>query len=169
MDFNEYMKDKIIFNSNNYLTTEQGLDLFIQKENEYDLIGYSYLKKLLILNIPILESNNDGKYYYEYIFNRDCDIISGFNFIATDLDVTFTFICGYDEYNILNIKEFLLTSSIFNELKLRITFNKIPEINKEILIYYCKYICNNDIRNYLNNNKIITSSLIYNNGVCIKK
>lgn len=167
MSFEEFMINKRILNNENYLTNKDALQLFISNLDNFDIIKFNHLKKLLILHIPVMESNNDGKYYFDYEFVRDCDIIDEFKFEANGLDIKFSFICGLHEYNINEIKEFLLVSSTYNSFKLRITFNEIFDVNKEIYLYYSKSFCKYADRYYLMNNKITTSSIIYHHGMCM--
>ena len=170
MNFEEYMKDKSVFILNNDKNLEyyESFKILIEKEKEFSMIKYNYHKNLLVLNIAVMECDNNGKYYYDYEIERDCDIIDDFKFIANDLDVTFKFICGLNEFSIDEIKSFLLVSAMYNQLKLRITFNEISRTNKEISIYYSKYLCKTDIKKELMKNRIITPSIIYNQGVCIR-
>jgi hypothetical protein len=104
----------------------------------------------LILNIAVLQTDNNGKYYYDYEFDRDCDIIDNFVVCSDGLNVTLNFIIGHDTYNFSDIKQFLSVASMYN------TFNEILEQNKEI-------------RDLLMKNKIITPSIVYYDGVCTKK
>jgi hypothetical protein len=130
-----------------FLTEREAIELLIN-ETKYDIIKYPYRKKILFLNISFLECDNNGKYYYDYELKRDCDIATEFIISANGLNVNFTFICGLKEYKIDDLKEII-------PVKLRITFNEIPERNEknqEIIFSYSKYLCNRNL-----------SCLIFNN------
>lgn len=139
------MKSKSIFVSNDYLTDMESLILLL-KDNKFDIIKYPFMKKILILNISVMEKDNEGKYYYDYELKRDCDIVSDFIIDSDDLDVKFSFICGLNEYEMKDINKLLFVSCIYLPIKLRIIFN--DEIKKEIKITYYKYLCNRDISYY---------------------
>lgn len=167
MDFNEYMKDKRIFACNDSLTSMQSLELLLSKQNDFDIVKYPYLKKILILNIPMMEKDNDGNYYYDYELQRDCDFISDFTINANDNpNVKFSFVCGLFEYKLEELKVILLAACMYTPIKLRITFNEKKE--KEIIFTCYKYLCNRNISYYLMKNKMITPVIIYNEGVCLK-
>lgn len=171
MDFNEYMKDKRIFACDDSLTSMQSLELLLSKQNDFDIVKYPYLKKILILNIPIMEKDNDGNYYYDCEIKRDCDIISNFTVNSNDSNIKFTFICGINEYEINDLKYILLAACVYSTIKLRITFNddKIPRTEKtEVIFSYYKYISNRNISYYLMKNKMITPAIIYSEGSCLK-
>lgn len=118
-----------------------------------------------------MESNNDGKYYYDYELVRDCDIASDFILLGENLDVSFTFICGLYEYQPDDVKEIVLAFCMYSAIKIRITFNNYNNNNnlkKEIKISYNKHLCKRNDIYFLLKNKIITSLIIYETGVCIK-
>ena len=61
------------------------------------------------------------------IHSIEIDIIDNFTIDSNDLNVYFSFIIGRNEFKASDIKEFLF---MYNEFKLRITFNEVPNVNK---------------------------------------
>jgi hypothetical protein len=169
--YQDYINERKIFNveESKNLTYQEALSIFISNQQEYDMISFHDVRKLLILNIAVLQTDNNGKYYYDYEFDRDCDIIDNFVVCSDGLNVTLNFIIGHDTYNFSDIKQFLPVASMYNTFKLRIIFNEIPEQNKEITIRILKYVCSKQVRDLLMKNKIITPSIVYYDGVCTKK
>ena len=168
MNFEEFITDKKILEGGD-ITSYEALDLISKNEHEFDMIRFNHLKKL-IFNIDIMQCDNEGKYYIDYEFQKDCDMVDNFNFITNDLDVTFIFICGGIEYKFNDVNEFILCAAKFNQFKLRIIFNKVPETDKEILLHYSKYFLKKELVILLVKSKIYTNSIIYNgDGTCTKK
>jgi len=170
MNFDEFMTDKKVFVSNDFMSDVEGLKLLLSKQSEYDIVKYPCVKKLLIFNIPVMEKDNDGNYYYDCELKRDCDIISDFAVNSNDPNIKFSFICGINEYEINELKNILLAACAYSAVKLRITFNddKIPKTEKkEVIFTYYKYICNRNISYYLMKNKMITPAIIYSEGCCL--
>ena len=171
MNFEEFMTDKKVFVSDDFMSDTEGLKLLLSKQSEFDMVKYPYIKKLLILNIPVMEKDNDGNYYYDCEIKRDCDIISDFTVNSNDPNIKFSFICGINEYEINDLKYILLAACVYSAIKLRITFNddKIPiKEKKEVIFSYYKYISNRNISFYLMKNKMITPAIIYSEGSCLK-
>ena len=171
MNFEEFMTDKKVYVSDQFMSDTEGLKLLLSKQSEFDIVKYPFIKKILIFNIPVMEKDNDGNYYYDCEIKRDCDIISDFTINSNDLNIRFSFICGINEYEINDLKYILLAACVYSAIKLRITFNddKMPRTEKtEVIFTYYKYICNRNISYYLMKNKMITPTIIYNEGLCLK-
>ena len=171
MNFDEFMTNKKVFNSDKFMSDIEGLELLLSKQNDFDMVKYPCIKKLMILNIPVMEKDNDGNYYYDYELKRDCDIISDFTVNSNVPNIKYSFICGINEYEINDLKYILLAACLYSAFKLRITFtnDNIPKTeDKEIFLTYYKYICNRNISYFLMKNKMITPSIIYSEGCCLK-
>jgi len=171
MDFKDFIKDKKVFISENFMTDIEGIELLLAKQNEFEILKYPCMKKILILNIFDMQINKKGKYYYDYELKRDCDIASDFVLYSKEPNIKFSFICGFDEYDINDLKEIIFAACMYSSIKLRITFNDeiVKDENKEIILTYNKYLCNRNISYYLMKNKMITPTIIYNEGICLKK
>jgi len=70
-----------------------------------------------MLNVSVVEKDNEGKYYYDHEIKRDCDIVSDFIFDTNNLNVSFMFVIGLNEYKIDDIKEIVLASCLYSQVK----------------------------------------------------
>lgn len=146
------IKQKNIYNSNEFLDNYNGVKLFIEKE-KYD--GISYNKKL---NIELNKKNiiiYGNLYYYEYKFIKDCDIIDNIK-INSD-NVIIKIIIGNLEFDLEEIKEFYFISINYSSFIIKFIYDEIPD-NKVITLSYRKYLINNNYRNSLIKSKIIIYS-----------
>jgi len=135
---------------------------------EYEMICFSDYKKLLLYNIDVLRIDDMGKYYYEMELEHHYDIIGGFTVYAPGLDVTTSFLIGMDEYKFDEIEEIVMAAAIFSHIRIRFTFNTVPENNKEIGIQTIRYLCNSHTHNALARYKVVTKYSTYHNGTCLK-
>ena len=109
-----------------------------------------------------------GKYYYDMDLEHHYDISGGFTVYAPGLDVTISFLIRTDEYKFDEIKEIVMAVTIFSHIRIRFTFNTVPENNKAIGMQTIRYLCNSQTHNALARYKVVTKYSTYQNGACLK-
>lgn len=149
------------------LTYSEALAQLVENP-EYEMICFSDYKRLSLYNIDMLRIDNEGKYYYDMDLEPHYDIIGGFTIYAPGLDVSMSFSIGPDEYKFQEIEEIVMAAAVYSQIRIRLTFNTIPENNKEIGIQTMRYLCNGETRKAMTRNKVVAKHNTYHNGVCLK-
>jgi hypothetical protein len=88
------------------------------------------------------------------------------DFFADDPRLKLSIIVGSYQYE---SSEILLTAAPYSRFKLRITFTTVPDAFKEIRIHYTKYLCTADLVKQLAYSTLLTKTMVYSNGICIKR
>jgi hypothetical protein len=166
------------------VTNREALELLCDKQDDYDIIAFGCLKKLLIMNIGVLQSDHCGRYYYEYDINDKCDYITDFTISCGGLKFTPRIVIGLDEYEADKIRELILVAAVHSPIKLRVYFDAAPNANmladtkpydimpnssKEIRIHYTAHICSNSVVYRLTHSTVLTDLIVYSGGMCINR
>jgi len=191
--YQDFINSKNIYHSNKILSRiQEGYMIFMEKENEYDMISYNDIKNLSVINlgssnyamkitaklhadISTIKINENNKYYFDYYFDfdKDVDIIDNIDINTNGLNVNISFIINNEEYQINEITELLIcvlnTNSDKKIYKLRIIFNETPDDTNTITITKRKYLLKLTDKNFLQNNKIICDHIIYDKDSCYRK
>lgn len=165
IEFQKFMDS--IESKHNYLINDfmEGLKFLVESGNS--AISYDTTKKIVLFNVPVLETDKDGNYFYDFIWKRDVDAIDNILYASTDKDTKLSFIIQGIEYP--EIDEFLFVSSIYVEMRFRFTFKKLPKIEDVIFIHNRNFLFNQEKRNELMKNEVSTKKFLYSGGVVIAK
>ena len=165
MEFSDFISNKKIFHADHELLRDEAIQELLDKQTDYDMIAYTGLKKIMLINIDALQIDHANNYYYEYDIDDQCDIITDFH-IADSPHIKLSIIVGSYQYE---SSEILLTAAPYSRFKLRITFTTVPDAFKEIRIHYTKHLCTADLVKQLAYSTLLTKSMVYSNGICIKR
>ena len=137
-------------------------------ESKSDIVSYNTQKNLTLFNVAVLEVDKKGNYIYEYILERQADIIENIYIISSNDNIKMTFIIGGEEYDYINT--FIPILSQYHEFKLKFIFSEKPTMDDKISIYYKNYLIKSDLRKELiiTKGKTRTDTNIYTDGMCIR-
>lgn len=83
----------------------------------------------------------NGKYYYEYTFIKDCDIMDNIKVeVSPNIDFAIYYVIGGQVCDFETATELLLLSAEYHDFKLRILFDTRPHIDIKFTIYSRKYL-----------------------------
>jgi hypothetical protein len=164
INYDNYIKSKIINHNDSIYTYQDAIKYLIDSKS--DIISYNTKKTLMLFNIAILKVDKNNNYIYEYIIEKQFDIIDNIHFISSNKNVKMIFIIGNEEYD--NINTFIGLLSQNQEFKLKFIFTE-PRVGNEIFICYKNYLLNSNEKYLLNNViNVSTDTNIYSNGLCKK-
>ncbi len=161
--FNDYIQNKNLVHYDNITEYIGALRLLV--ETSADRVMYKTHKKFLLNNIPALQIDSNGNYYYQTEYNPAEDYIDSFKLHSCDENNRLSFIINGKEY--FNITEYLTICSPYMPLQFKITFHKKPSMDDTFMIAYNSYLLDSSIRHFLMKNKIITDSFTYYSGCLI--
>jgi len=167
MEYSDFIKSKIFSHNDNIDTYIDGINYLI--ESKSDIVSYDTQKKLVLFNVAVLEVDKNGDYIYEYLLERQADIIDNIHIISSNSNVKMIYIIGGMEYDKINT--FLSVAAQYHEFKLKLIFTD-PKVEDKISICYRNYLINSDLRNNLleqlkKGNIIKTDTHVYTNGTCV--
>ena len=86
--------------------------------------GITYDENIkLIINDNMLNIDNDGYFFYEYIFKINCDAIDNIKFISSsNLNINLTYYIDDQIYKTNEINEFLYICALFSRFKMLIFY-----------------------------------------------
>jgi len=162
MLYSDFIKSKIVSHNDNIDTYYDGIKHLI--ESKADIVSYNTQKNLLF-NVAVLEVDKNGDYIYEYLLERQADIIDNIHIVSSNNNVKMKFIIGEEEYD--HINTFLSVVAQYQEFKIKLIITK-PKIDDKISICYRNYLLNSDLRKKITTrgNIIKTDTNIYNDGMC---
>ena len=146
------------------------LKFFIKNESNCDIVTYNHINSILLFNIAVLEINNEGQCYYDFIITREGDMIDNI-FIekSPNLNIEISYHIGGIKYTPEEVKQFIFAAAQYHEFKIRITFIENPTIYDKINIISRRYLFNKQDRKYLATSMIRTKNNDYMNGMCVKR
>jgi len=163
MEYSDFIRSKIVSHNDNIDTYSDGVKYLI--ESKSDIVSYDTQKKLVLFNTAVLEVDKNGGYIYEYLLERQADIIDNIHIISSDSNVKMTFIIGGREYEKIN--KFLSVAAQYHDIKLKLIFTD-PKVEDKIFICYRNYLLNSDLREQIIKKNIIkTDTNEYQNGMCM--
>jgi len=163
MEYSDFIKSKIVSHNDNIDTYSDGIKYLI--ESKSDVVSYDTQKKLVLFNVAVLEVDKNGGYIYEYLLERQADIIDNIHIISSNSNVKMTYIIGGMEYDKINT--FLSVAAQYHEIKLKLIFTD-PKVEDKISICYRNYLLNSDLREQIIKKNIIkTDTNEYHNGMCM--
>jgi hypothetical protein len=167
MEYSDFIKSKIVSHNDNIDTYIDSIKYLI--ESKSDIVSYDTQKKLVLFNVAVLEIDKNGDYIYEYLLERQADIIDNIHIISFNSNVKMTYIIGGMEYDKINT--FLSIAAPYHEFKLKLIFTD-PKVEDKISICYRNYLINSDLRKNLleqikKENIIKTDTHKYTNGTCV--
>lgn len=165
--FETFLADQSVHvvNADTNLSYTDALQVLIRQP--HPLIKYPYQETILLQNVDAFRTNTNNKYYYEVDCPRDCDIIGEFRCTSTE-DTRFSMILNdTHEVDLSDLTHLVTIACPYTSSKLRITFNSLPRFQGQITLKYAKYLCATHLRDQLRRSRIVTSSLVYDNGVCL--
>ncbi len=128
------------------------------------MLSYDTQKTLELFNVAVLEVDINGDYIYEYLLERQADIIDNIHIISSNSNVKMTYIIGGMEYDKINT--FLSVAAQYHEFKLKLIFTD-PKVEDKISICYRNYLINSDLREQIVKKNIIkTDTHVYHSGMC---
>jgi hypothetical protein len=168
MLYADFRNSKIFSHNDNIDTYIDGIKYLI--ESKSDVVSYDTQKNLVLFNVAVLEVDKNGDYIYEYLLERQADIIDNIHIISSNSNVKMTYIIGGMEYDKINT--FLSVVAQYHEFKLKLIFTD-PKVEDKISICYRNYLINSDLRNNLleqfkNGIIIETDTHVYHSGMCTK-
>jgi hypothetical protein len=165
MLYSDFIKSKIVSHDDNIDTYYDGIKHLI--ESKADIVSYNTQKNLVLFNVAVLEVDKNGDYIYEYLLERQADIIDNIHIVSSNNNVKMKFIIGGEEYD--NINTFLSVVAQYHEFKIKLIITE-PKIDDKISICYRNYLLNSDLREKITTrgNIIKTDTNIYTDGMCAK-
>jgi|688.fasta_scaffold556814_2 hypothetical protein len=164
MLYADFIKSKRIIHNDSIDTYFDGIKYLI--ESEADIVSYNTRKNLVLFNAAILEVDKNGNYIYEYLLEREADIISNICIVSSNKNVKMTFIIGGEEYE--HIDKFLSVVSQYHAFKIKLLFTE-PKVEDKISLIYTNYLLNTHLRqNIINEHIIKTDTNIYTTGMCLR-
>jgi len=162
MEYSDFIKSKIVSHNDNIDTYIDGIKYLIDSKS--DIVSYDTQKKLVLFNVAVLEVDKNGDYIYEYLLERQADIIDNIHIISSNSNVKMTYIIGGMEYDKINT--FLSVAAQYHEFKLKLIFTD-PKVDDKISICYRNYLINSDLRKQIIKKNIIkTDTHVYHSGMC---
>ncbi len=129
-------------------------------------VRFFVVNKILFSATSFLQVDKNNNYFYEFIPKRDCDIIDNIKIDLLNKNIKITYHIDIQQYDPQDMKEFIIVASPYFDLIIRLTFLEKPTENFEIFVYLRNYIMK--LRKKLRMSRLITNSIIYENGVCQK-
>lgn len=168
INYNVFMSHMTILHSHTATNFIDGLKFYVINEGTMDMVTYNNTDKFLLFSAgPLLKDVGDN-YYFEYTPKREwVDIMDNITIKHVNKNIMISYYIGGTKYDPQVIKEFVFVAAMYNEFKIRFTFLEIPAENYEFTICSRNYILKNSLRDYLRDNKLITDSMIYYEGMCI--
>jgi hypothetical protein len=164
MEYSDFIKSKIVSHNDNIDTYIDGIKYLIDSKS--DIVSYDTQKKLVLFNVAVLEVDKNGDYIYEYLLERQADIIDNIHIISSNSNVKMTYIIGGMEYDKINT--FLSVAAQYHEFKLKLIFTD-PKVDDKISICYRNYLINSDLRKQIIKKNIIkTDTHVYHSGMCTR-
>ena len=152
-------------------------------ESKSDIVSYNTQKNLTLFNVAVLEVDKKGNYIYEYILERQADIIENIYIISSNDNIKMTFIIGGEEYDYINT--FISMLSQYHEFKLKFIFSEKPTIDDKMNIAKDKMIpdiiesfnfkkdkyinLDNELLSYIINNKVPKEEGVRQLRKCLEK
>lgn len=133
-----------------------------------DIVSTYNETKNFSLGSDDLKIDNYGNYYYEYPVLRISDIVDNIRVEHPNIKVTYHIGSNTQEYiyNSDTFKEFILISTPFQRLRIRVTFLERPKtFPLEFSIHWRNYVMDGKCRLDLVKHKVITETLIYSGGL----
>ena len=163
MLYSDFINSTTVCHNDSIDTYSDGIKHLI--ESGADIVSYTTQKNLVLFNVDVLEVDKNGDYIYEYLLERQADIIDNIHIVSSNNNVKMKFIIGEEEYD--HINTFLSVVAIYQEFKIKLLFTK-PKIDDKISIYYRNYLLNTDLRKKITTrgNIIKTDTNIYTDGMC---
>lgn len=163
-DFLKSLKEFIILDSGKNIKPYEAIQVLIEKP-EYNIVTYNHYEQIQITPNILKIDTESGKYYYEYVFTRDCDIIKDISIIGSSFDSVL--IVGGVSYNVNDIKVYSICSAMYSPFSLKI-FPK-EQLTQTININFLKSILNNEEREKIFYGYVEDENFYYNGGVAISK
>jgi hypothetical protein len=164
-NYDTFIKSVDIVHNDSIDNVNDALKFLVEKEKT---VSY-YTKTILKLcNVDVMEVDKNGNYIYDYILNRQVDIIDNITFTSNNKNVKIIFDIGGRLYD--NVNTLLILLSSYTEIKLRFYFTENPKNGDEISLSYRNYLLNSKERNELQKyNVVLTDTNKYSNGMCLPK
>lgn len=170
IDLQEFLSSKRILHSETASDYSSGIRFLCENETNADIITYNYVKKFSLFGIDVLQTDKEGRYFYEYCLERIGDIVDNITVeSSTNLNVELSYNIGGIVYTSDEVKEFVFISAAYHAFNIRITFLEKPNPSDEFKILSRYYLINPQDRVLLGRNRVNTENHIYNYGMCIKK
>jgi len=170
INLQEFLSSKTILHSETASEFDDALRILIEDKPTADIITYNHTRHFLLSSMGVLEKDIDEHSFYEFTVEKSCDIVDNIRFeTASNLTVQLSYNIGGINYTPEELDEFVIVSSQYNNLTIRITFLEEPTADDEFNIisqYY--FIINLQYRRLLETSTVITKSNIYSNGICVK-
>ena len=142
--------------------------MFFKKRSIFKECAVFVVNKILFSATSFLQVDKNNNYFYEFIPKRDCDIIDNIKIDLLNKNIKITYHIDIQQYDPQDMKEFIIVASPYFDLIIRLTFLEKPTENFEIFVYLRNYIMELELRKKLRMSRLITNSIIYENGVCQK-
>ncbi len=170
INLQEFLSSKTILHSDSACEFDDVLRIIIENKPTADIITYNNTRHFLLSRMGDLEKDIDEHYFYEFTVDNNGDIVDNIRFeTASNLTVLLSYNIGGINYTPEELDEFVIVSSQYNNLTIRVTFLEEPTADDEFNIiskYY--FIINLQYRKLLATSTVITKSNIYSNGICVK-
>lgn len=128
-----------------------------------DSVSYDAVKCFRMMNVGVIDVNKDNHSYYDYIIQKDCDILTNIS-VHAEKKIKLSYFIGNIECDFNKITELVLCKIIYDDIKLRITFLERPITQDEFKIYSRRYFIDKTPRRLLLNSAVKTKYLGYLNG-----
>lgn len=161
IDFTQIMNKVTILHCET--TNNEAQQILKTNKNVINMVSYDDITTVKLDDIKEFKDADNIKYYYDYTFERDCDLV---NKIKVEGSINYGLLYGKDgqEY-LLDIDELVLVATQYFDIKLRIIFTEKPS-SDVIKIYSRKYLMSADLKLFIRNYPVKTRNVLYMNGIC---
>lgn len=125
--------------------------------------SYDAVNCFRMMNVGVMNVDANNNSYYDYIIQKDCDILTDIR-VQTERRVKLSYFIGSVKYDFDKITELILCKIIYDDIKLRITFLERPITQDEFKVFSRRYFIDKTPRKSLLNSAIKTNYLGYMNG-----
>ena len=170
MNLQDFFSSKKILYNETPCEYNNALRFFIENQESADIITYENIRHFSLLNVSVLERDTDGKYFYQFSVKRDGDIIDNIRYESiSGIHAQLSYYIGGDKYMPEEVDKFVITSSMYHDFQIRVTFLEKQTCNDEFKILSRYYLINAEDRKKLATSRVETENIIYNNGMTSRK
>lgn len=170
MNLQDFFSSKKILYNETPCEYNNALRFFIENQESADIITYENIRHFSLLNVSVLERDTDGKYFYQFSIKRDGDIIDNIRYQSiSGIPAQLSYYIGGDKYMPEEVDKFVITSSMYHDFQIRVTFLEKQTTNDEFKILSRYYLVNTEDRKKLATSRVETENIIYDNGMTSRK
>ena len=166
MNLQDFLSSKKILHNGTPCEYNNALRVFIENQDNADIITYENTRHFSLLNVSVLERDADGNFFYQFSVKRDGDIIDNISFERiSGIPAQLSYYIGGDKYMPEEVDKFVIASSMYHDFQIRVTFLEKQTTNDEFKIHSRYYLVNTEDRKKLATSRVETENIIYGDGM----